>query len=180
MLSLNVRTNWKELSQWPDLQHLRLEQAIQFYKMLERDRRLTETELTKVFPGKRLTGKLMPLHNQAIRMPANPTRVDRLIWDNFREHARITDLARKMEKHSGISKQVWPLYLIIHFFFPVFLVKCFTSKLICEGQMNCRSTESSSHFFPPAQMTPFGVTWPDSRSPLALKKQREESVNTCF
>jgi len=85
--------------------HLRLEQAIQFYKMLERDRRLTETELTKVFPGKRLTGKLMPLHNQAIRMPTNPTRVDRLIWDNFREHARITDLARKMEKHSGISKQ---------------------------------------------------------------------------
>jgi len=85
--------------------HLRLEQAIQFYKMLERDRRLTETELTKVFPGKRLTGKLMPLHSQAIRMPTNPTRVDRLIWDNFREHARITDLARKMEKHSGISKQ---------------------------------------------------------------------------
>ena len=108
--------------------------------MLERDRRLTESELTKVFPGQRLTGKLVLLHSQALRMPTNPTRVDRLIWDNFREHARITDLARKMEKHSGISKQVWPLNLFIDLFFPGFCCAC-TPALATSGK----------------QMTPFKV-----------------------
>ena len=56
--------------------HLRLEQVIEFYKRLERDRRATEAELGRMFPGKKVTTSGINFQSFP-RLPPNPSRVDR-------------------------------------------------------------------------------------------------------
>ena len=73
--------------------HLRIEECYEYFKQLEKERKRTEMELLK--SGKKIG---TPNYSQVSRLPSNPSRVDRLIVDQLREHARLQVLGHRMGK----------------------------------------------------------------------------------
>uniref|UniRef100_A0A5S6QQX6 Uncharacterized protein n=1 Tax=Trichuris muris TaxID=70415 RepID=A0A5S6QQX6_TRIMR len=74
--------------------HFNLEECLDEYRLLEKERKKTEADLARNNLGKKINSS----NNLPIpRLPPAPTKIDRMVVDFFREHARVITLLQKME-----------------------------------------------------------------------------------
>ncbi|KAM9457439.1 meiosis-specific coiled-coil domain-containing protein MEIOC [Clarias gariepinus] len=87
--------------------HYYLEECFERLRVLEKERKKAETILQNSFPDMCILS--MTNNNTVPKLPLNPTGVDRLIVDQFREQAKVVNLLGKVERlrsfplHANIS-----------------------------------------------------------------------------
>lgn len=86
--------------------NIKIEECSSQYRQLENERKKTEAELARHNLGKKISSSNTI---QIPRLPPAPLKIDRLIVDYFREHARVTTLLSKM-----IQLREKPMPPIIH------------------------------------------------------------------
>uniref|UniRef100_A0A0N4ZVL0 Meiosis-specific coiled-coil domain-containing protein MEIOC-like n=1 Tax=Parastrongyloides trichosuri TaxID=131310 RepID=A0A0N4ZVL0_PARTI len=103
---INIPQQINNFKRENNIVNLKIEECSAQYRQLENERKKTEAELARHNLGKKISSSNTI---QIPRLPPAPLKVDRLIVDYFREHARVTTLLSKMIQLRG-----QPMPPIIH------------------------------------------------------------------
>lgn len=74
--------------------HYRLEECYEQLRCLEKERKKTEAEISHLWSGRRLSSG----NATNVRPPPNPSRIDKLIVEHLKEHAKVEALVGRIER----------------------------------------------------------------------------------